>query len=278
MTDQNFDQSKQREPFDLEQRLSAYYGPPLREQPLSASAWQHLRLRLGSQEQEGARRRARIRLHWLLRRRRTRSQSYVDAHLVVHDALERICYEARIPYNPAMLRYKLTSSAHEPAVRGSWWRKRAIRLFLPVNAASTMEQTALDVLLATGLARSVYARHSAYRPGRLLLAGIVLLACIMLILSWWLHVPLIGLPLFMALCASVACGWYRQARANAFQADRLIVLWLGRGYVCRGLHALADHSRSPRRRRWGEPSLAERITRVCGTRVEAREDQLTLVR
>jgi hypothetical protein len=32
-----------------------------------------------------------------------------------------------------------------------------------------------------------------------------------------------------------------------------------------------------RRRRWGEPSLVERIERVCGTAVEARENRLTLV-
>lgn len=276
MTDQNFDQSKQRAPFDLEQRLSAYYGPPLREQSLSAASWQHLRLQLGSQEQEGARRRRTLRLHWWLRRRRTRSRANVPT--AIQDALERVSYEARIPYNPAMLCCKLTPSAHEPAVRASWWGRRTIRLRLPIDAAVTMEQTALDVLLAAGLARSVCARQPANRHGCLLLVGIVLLAWIALILSWWLHVPLIGLPLVVVLCAGVAYGWHRQARAIAFQADALMTLWLGRGYVCRGLHALADRSRSPRRRRWGEPSLAERIARVCGTRVEAVEDQLTLVR
>ena len=42
-------------------------------------------------------------------------------------------------------------------------------------------------------------------------------------------------------------------------------------------HSLAERSRTPRRRRWGEPTLIERIERVCGTGVETKENRLTLV-
>ena len=42
-------------------------------------------------------------------------------------------------------------------------------------------------------------------------------------------------------------------------------------------HSLAERIRAPRRRQWGEPSLAERIERVCGTGVETKENRLTLV-
>jgi hypothetical protein len=177
-----------------------------------------------------------------------------------------------------MLRCQLTLHTREPEVRSSWLGKRSIQLFLPVNAVTTLGQAELDVLLAAGLARSLCARKPAYRLGRFLLAGVALMACITLTLLWMHHVPLPAFSLVIALCAGVVWGWHRQARAIAFRADTLMVLWLGRGHVCSGLHALADRSRSPRRRRWGEPSLAERIERVCGTRAETREDTLTLVR
>jgi DNA-directed RNA polymerase specialized sigma24 family protein len=39
-------------------------------------------------------------------------------------------------------------------------------------------------------------------------------------------------------------------------------------------HSLTERSRTPRRRRWGEPSLIERIERVCGTGVEERRESL----
>jgi hypothetical protein len=100
---------------------------------------------------------------------------------------------------------------------------------------------------------------------------------LVLILSWMHHVLFVGFPIAITLCVSVVWSMHMQARSIAFHADSLIVLWLGRSHVCRGLHSLADHSRSPRRRRWGEPSLEERIKRVCGTRVEVKDNQLTLV-
>jgi hypothetical protein len=64
----------------------------------------------------------------------------------------------------------------------------------------------------------------------------------------------------------------------AFRADELMVRWLGRSRVCQGLHILAGRRRTHRYRVWGEPSLDERIERVCGTRVEIEDERLTLVR
>jgi hypothetical protein len=271
MNKQNFDKRKQQEPFDLEQRLNAYYGPPLREQPLSASSWQHLRLQLGTQKSAGRR----GRFHWPLPRTRSR----IEAPTTIQHAFARIAYEARVPYIPSMLRCQLTLHTCEPEVRSSWLGKRSIiRLFLPVDAVTTLGQAELDVLLAAGLARALCARKPAYKLGRFLLAGAALMACIMQILLWMHHIPLPGFSLVIALCAGVVWGWHRQARSIAFRADTLMVLWLGRGHVCSGLHALADRSQAPRRKRWGEPSLAERIERVCGTHAETRENSLTLVR
>jgi hypothetical protein len=270
MNEQNFAKSEQQGPFDLEKRLTAYYGPPLREQPLSLSSWQSVRLRLGSQEDAGRR----SRFRWPLPRKRSRA----DVPTSIQATLARIAYEARIPYSPSILRCRLTPQVHEPVVQSSWLGRRIIGLLLPVDAVTTMKQTELDVLLATGLARSMCARKPTYMLGRLLLAGVVLLAGIALILFWMHHSPLIGFPIAITLCASVACLLHVQTRSIAFHADTLMVLWLGREHVCNGLHALADRSRTSGRRRWGEPSLVERIERVCGTGVQSRENQLTLVR
>jgi hypothetical protein len=108
--------------------------------------------------------------------------------------------------------------------------------------------------------------------------AVVLLASLTLTLFWMYHLPLIGFPIAMILYISVAWLLFVQARSIAFRADTLMVLWLGRERVCRGLHAWADRSHAPARRQWGEPSLVERIERVCGTRVEKGENPLTLVR
>jgi len=109
---------------------------------------------------------------------------------------------------------------------------------------------------------------------RFLLIGIGLLAVVALIVCWIHRLPLVGAPLALALWTVAAWSWQRQARSLAFRADTLMVRWLGRGPACSGLHALAQRSRAPRGRRWGEPSLDERIERVCGTGVEERREPL----
>jgi hypothetical protein len=104
-----------------------------------------------------------------------------------------------------------------------------------------------------------------------LLAGLVLIVC------WLDQLPLVGVLIALALSALAVWAWQRQARAIVFHADTLVVRWLGRSLVCRGSYGLAERSRTPEQRRWGEPSLLERIERVCGTSIEARDDQVTLV-
>jgi hypothetical protein len=270
MKENNFDKNKQQEPFDLEQRLSSYYGPPLQEQPLSSSSWQNLRLRLPSQESVGRK----PHMRWPLPRKRSRT----SVPIAIQHAFGRIAYEARIPYVPSMLRYRPRLRAHEPIVRGSWLGRPTITLLLPVNLATVIGQAELDVLLATGIARTLCARKPTYMPGRLLLAGGMLLAGITLILFWMYHFPLVGISIAIVLFAIFLWLLHMQARSIAFRADTLIVRWLGRERVCSGLHALANRSRAPRRRRGGEPSLVERIGRVCGTQGEAAENELTLSR
>ena len=270
MNEHHSSQKKQAEPGDVEQRLSAYYGSPLPEQPLSPAAWHAMRQRLGVQASARCRRGFRLRLP------RKRSRAFVPT--AIQEAFARIASEAGIPSTQVGLRYRLAPRSHAPVlVRGSWLGKRSVRLTLPLDAAASMEGDELDVLLATGLARYIYARKLTARLARFLLIGIGLLAVVALIVCWIHRLPLVGAPLALALWTVAAWSWQRQARSLAFRADTLMVRWLGRGPACSGLHALAQRSRALRRRRWGEPSLDERIERVCRTGVEARENRLTLV-
>lgn len=269
MNEHHSNYKRQAEPRDVEQRLSAYYGPPLPEQPLPPAAWHTVRQRLGRQTSTRSRHGLRLRLP------RKRSRAFVPAPM--QEAFARIAYAAGVPATQAMLRYRLTPRIHEPTVRGSWLSRRAIHLTLPLSAATSMEDDELDVLLATGLARSIYARQLTSRLTRFLLTVLALLAGVAFVVSWMQHLPFVGAPLALALWAVVAWRWQAQGRSIAFRADSLMVGWLGRRPACRGLHSLAERSRTPRRRRWGEPSLVERIERVCGTGMETREERLTLV-
>ena len=269
MKEHDFDPNEQAGSSDLEQRLRVYYGPPLREQPLSQASWQHLRMQLGAQE--GPRRRRR--LHRLFASRRSRA--YVPTS--IQEAFARIVSQTTVPSIRVTLRCSLQPRRHEPAVRVSWPGRRNIRLLLSMHTLTSMGQAELDVLLATGLARSVAARKPAHRLGQILLAGLLLIACVALILFWFHHMPLVGVPVALLICGGITWLWHIQARSLAFYADRLVVFWLGRSRACSGLHALAVRSRTPERKQWGEPSLVERIERVCGSGVETRSNQLTLV-
>src|SRR5260370_23237472 len=82
-------QKKQAEPGDVEQRLSAYYGSPLPEQPLSPAAWHAMRQRLGVQASARCRRGFRLRLP------RKRSRAFVPT--AIQEAFARIASEAGIP-------------------------------------------------------------------------------------------------------------------------------------------------------------------------------------
>ena len=259
---------KHRESGDVEQQLRAYYGPPLPDQPLDPAAWQQLRQRLGAPARPGRR----CRGHWRLPPRRPAPVPW-ELQLV----LARIAEAAGVTAPPPLLRCTFQPRGREPRVRVWWLGRRTIRLHLPSDAGATLSQAELEVLLATGVARSLSARRPVSILGRLSAAGMALLAGLTLSVGWLSQLPLVGVLIPLALGVLSLWAWQRQARTIAFHADTLMVRWLGRSQVCRGLHGLAERSRRPRQRRWGEPSLSERIERVCGTPVEARDDQLTLV-
>lgn len=269
MNEQHHEDHQPHESSDVEQRLRAYYGPPLPDQPLDPAAWQQLRQRLGSPT--GARRRCRGR--WRLPNRR-RSTSVPKE---IQQALSRIAEEAGVSALASRLCYTNRPCGQEPRVRGWWLGRRSIQLRLSCDAGTTLNRDELEVLLATGLARFFRTRTPAATIGRLSLAGIGLLAGLILIVCWLDQFPLVGVLSALALSALAVWVWQRQARAIVFHADTLVVRWLGRKQVCRGLHALAERSRRPEQRRWGESSLLERIERVCEATLDARNDQLTLV-
>lgn len=256
----------------LDERLSAYYGPPLREQPLATSSWEAVRAQLAP------RRSLKRQFVHMFRRRHTQRRT-VPA--LIQNAFAHIAYEARLPYAPSMLAYRLKFAAQVPAVHVSLLSKHPIKLILPVNMVHSIEPAELDALLATGLARYLCMRKPAYTLLRLLLSSLLLLVCVLLAL-FQQNIPRLVLPIAMGLCI-VLCAvfvWllHMQRRSMSFRADTLMVLWLGRNRACQGLHALADRSRTPARRQWGEPALRERIERVCGIRIPVENERLTLVR
>ncbi len=215
--------------LELDKRLAAYYGPELREQPLSSASWQRLRSQLNTRRSTRHRQRSRLRGRW------HRRQSFVPAY--VQETFSRI---------------------------------------LPSIAEGAIGQPGLDVLVAAGLARYLYARKPEHIITRVLMLFAVLLAFTVLLMFWRQNHLVIVFPVVVIPCIPLLL--HVQGRRLAFRADSLIVLWLGRERTCRGLHALAARTPWSSRRAWGEPSLVERIHRVCGTRVAVEEDRLTLVR
>ena len=274
MNEWNSGNKEDRAHAGLEDRLKAYYGPALREQPLPSTSWQHLRLQLDPQRSPA---------HQCMRWRPSRRfRIYRTAPTHVQNAFSRITYEARLPYAPSMLSCSMRPHVRVPGVRVFLLGRRKIRLRLPSDPARSPDPPELDVLLATGLARYICMRKPVYALRRLLLSSIIPLVCVVLALLW-LH----GLSRFALLIAGLLCCalcvvalWllHIQGRSMAIQADGLMVLWLGRGRACQGLHALADRSRTASRKRWADLSLVERIGRVCGTQVRVEDQRLTLVR
>lgn len=270
MEARNSDEEDRGEKVDLERRLTAYYGPALPEQPLSQTSWERLR----SQLRGG---------HPLKRQfhlSKKRSQAAVPIH--IQETFARIAYQASVVYIPARLHCTFKSKAHIPVVHISPLDRRNMKLVLPSMMRGTMSQAELDVLLATGLARYVCMRRSRYALVGLLLLIIALLVGVATVMfsTGTLRdmIILIAIVLGALLCLALL-GWSNRARRRlAFRADELMVTWLGRGYVCQGLHALANSLHASRHQGWGEPSLDERIERVCGTRVRVEDPRLTMVR
>lgn len=190
----------------------------------------------------------------------------------------RLAFNARIPVRRSMLRCSLQVRSNEPRVRVSSFGKGQVRLILPLEAVMHMESPMLDVLLASGLARLHYMRRASHVLANLLLLGLALLAGLSLIILWLRQLPIFGLLIAILLWVCIGVLSHLRGQRLALRADTLMVQWLGRERACRGLHMLADGSRRVRFARWGEPSLAERIARVCGTQVPVADERLTLVR
>lgn len=269
--ERSFQQGRQeRRHENLDEQLSAYYGPSLPEQPLPASSWQRLHMQLGSQ-QRPRRSLTFPRMHRLRLNRRA-------VPLYIHETFLRIAFDARVPVSRTMLHCSLKAQSNSPAVRVSSFGRGQIKLTLPLEAVASMDPPMLDVLLASGLARLHYARRASHIVANLLLLTIILLGGLCLMLLWLRQFPLPGLLIAVVLWAFAGVLLHLHERWLALRADALMVQWLGRGRACQGLHMLADRSRSTRLIRWGEPSLEERIARVCGTQVPVADERLTLVR
>jgi hypothetical protein len=200
----------------------------------------------------------------------------------IQDAFERIAHEARLPYTPDMLHCTFKKQVRIPSVRVSYWGKQKIHLLLPASPARSLESAELNVLLASGLAWHVllFERKPPFGLVRMLIMWACLLALLTLTPIDWQHFGFILFPIAMILFAillSTVVLSHRQGRSLAFRVDALMVQWLGRSQVCQGLHTLVRRSRRPQRKGFGQISFAERIERVCGTRVAAQSERLTLV-
>jgi hypothetical protein len=268
----NTNERGQKDRRDIEERLTAFYGPGLREQPLSQSSWEHLKDQLSPHN--ALPRRAK----W----RRPTKQSWTITPVYIQDAFARIAYEARTTHTSSLLQCTFKAILREPVVHITPLIGRSIRVTLPFDAEISLGRAELDVLLATGLARYLCVRRSIYVFMHLLLPIFVLgmlLACLNKFMG---VISLTELLIIIGLCTvgGLVVLWLLRIQGYklAFRADHMMLNWLGRNRVCQGLHALANHSRKPYRGRWNEPSLAERIERVCGTHVDARDHNLTLVR
>ena len=274
MNEGNPAEKEQGKRTNLEERLTAFYGPALPEHPLPPSSWQTLRSRLR------ARRSPRFRFMRRWRLRRARGGGRLPAF--VQTAFARMMYEVRLPFSASMVHCSIRPHTRVPQVHVSLLLRRHIRLQLPSPIEETIEPSMLDVLLATGLARFLSMRRPAYILPRLLLFSIIPFACIALVLLRFAGFTLPILLIAVGLCVILSIGAIflldRQRRAMAVRADNLMVQWLGRGRACRGLHALAGRYRVPSRRRLGDLSLTERIGRVCGTQVPLEHERLTLVK
>ncbi len=274
MNDCNSAEKEHGKVRNLDERLTRYYGAALPERPLPVSSWESLRSQLGTRRPP----RFRFTRRWHVRRvtGRGRVPAFVQA------AFSHMTYEARLPFGASMLRCSFRRHARVPQVHVSLLHRRHIRLHLPSLLEGSIEPSVLDVLLATGLARYLSMRRASYILPRFLLLSIVPFACLALLLLHLADMPLLHLLIAVGLLIvlSVTVLWLldKGQRVMAEHADSLMVQWLGRGRACEGLRALADLSHAPSRRKWGEPSLTERIGRVCGTQVALEQERLTLVK
>lgn len=255
----------------LDERLAAYYGPALPPHQLSEAAWLRLRTQL-DQERRVPLHRAGMR--WPGHMRVKRGQAAPE-HLQTTFAalLSQIEYRRPAPD----LRCTFSARPLQPRVRTSPLGRGQVRLILPEHNWLTLQELELEVLLASGLARCSGASRALFLLTRTLFVAFLLLAVAALPFTGSDRRSLWIFGLAFAACVAGACLISWQERTLAFQSDRQAVQWLGRERVCQGLHLLAEHDHPRRRPAWGEPSLAERIARVCGLSLKTKDEHLTLV-
>ena len=260
---------------DLDTRLRAYYGPPMPEQPLSSEAWNTLSQQLSPRHRTRLHRGRRWHgLHGLRRNMTSRTPS------IIQDSLDRVMQEARWRQHVPPLNCSISGKISEPSLRVTSTLvlgRPALRVILPVDAPISMQNIEMDVLLASGLARSLLMNRLMEHMLRYVLACLLLLGGLLVVYGL-LHKQLYPeFPIAVALCICILFVRGYQRRRQVFRADVIIVYWLSRSRVCEGLHRLANRSNKPKRWQLGEPSLEERIKRVCGTQVMSRNRDLTLV-
>ncbi|HEY0754071.1 MAG TPA: hypothetical protein VGD98_08935 [Ktedonobacteraceae bacterium] len=263
--------AEQRLIHDLEQRLSAYYGPAQPEQRLPEAAWLNLRGQLWNSPRSRKHRlprpgRLRLRLP-------SRPVAPFELQQIYMTLLLQTNYRSPAPDLHCTFRRRST----QPRVSARVLGDGRINLVLPRENWQMLEKAEVDMLLAAGLARCRAVSRSLFLLPRALFALSLLLLLAVLPLT---SVDRRAVWIFLA---AVACCllsgrlliW--QQRVQAFRGDRLAVQWLGRERVCRGLHQLAGRGQPARRPNWGEPSLNERIARICGTPIAQKNKHLTLV-
>lgn len=252
---------------NLEERLAAYYGPPLPPRTLPETSWLQLQHKLPSLAP-----RRQFRLHRISTLKS--STVPVDFQETFVDLIRQVGY--RRP--PPMLRCSFRASINQPGVTISSLGRGSIRLILPEQDRHTIQRLELELLMSTGLARYAGTSHPLFVFPRLLLLCSLLVAIASPALATLDRRFLWSFFITLASTFALSCLNSWQRRLLAFQADRQAVRWLGRTQVCRGLHLLADHGKARRRASLSEPSLRERITRVCGTPIATEDECLTLVR
>ncbi|HEY1354292.1 MAG TPA: hypothetical protein VGF67_32175 [Ktedonobacteraceae bacterium] len=263
--------SGKRPAQDLDERLAAYYGPALPPHPLAEAAWVRLRDSLDRTPRvAGHRQPARQSPARRARGGRGEPPGLRDTFA---DLLQQIDYRQPFP----ALRCHFVSRQVQPRVRGVPLGRRQVQLILPARTWQSLQAVELEVLLAVGLARAAEASRVFYLLSRALFA-----LCLLLVLA---TLPFagsdrrsLGLCCLACICCLVeVClvSWHE--RTLAFRCDLQAAQWLGRERVCRGLHLLAEHGRPRRCSAWGEPSLARRIARICGSPLKTKDEHLTLV-
>ena len=288
--ERKFHINHRQESADLESRLTTYYGPPLAEEPLPTSAWFQLRDKLSTQTRQpiskdgwqAVSRRSRSGWHPAARSgvrvRRFALRQSQSTPGYIQEGFVHVLSQARSYRHSPALRSTLSRRVERPTVYVSWLPGRALKLVLPARSTRAIEPAELDVLLASGLARALYQRRVMPIALSLSMFACLLMALFSLTASIYNHRYLVALPIAVGLETIMVGMRYRQKRSIAFRADALMVSWLGRSRVCQGLHILAKYKNGAERWRLGEPTLAERIQRVCGAPITVEDERLTLVR